>query len=46
MGKDRSIDINVARQNWVKYIAIVVRNATGERGLWLFSLEYTNKSNL
>ncbi len=27
MGKDQSIDINVARQNWAKYIAIVVRNA-------------------
>ncbi len=27
MGKGQSIDINVVRQNWAKYIAIVVRNA-------------------
>ena len=27
MSKDRSIVITVARQNWAKYIAIVVRNA-------------------
>lgn len=27
MGKDRSIVVTVARQNWAKYIAIVVRNA-------------------